>query len=69
MADYKNIPVEEETYQRLVQLCRAYGRKQGAQIRVMVDHEYEKLALVKLPAKVDLTPSPFPNGKGSKAKA
>jgi len=51
MADYKNIPVDEETYQKLVELCQAFERKQGAQVRAMVNHEYEKLAQLKLVGK------------------
>lgn len=62
MADYKNIPVDEETYQKLVELCQAYERKQGAQVRAMVNHEYEKLAQWKLAGKkvakkVDVQPT------------
>lgn len=53
MADYKNIPVDQETYDMLLALCDAYERKQGAQVKAMVKTEYEKLGQVKLlPASV-----------------
>jgi len=51
MADYKNIPVDEETYNRLKELCQAYElgeRAQGAMVRKLVKAEHEKLAAVKL---------------------
>ena len=48
MPEYKTIPVDEETYQLLVELCQAYERKQGAQVKVLVKTEHAKLAAVKL---------------------
>lgn len=47
MAKYKNIPVDEETAEMLKILCAAYGRKQGAQVKQMVQAEVEKLNKVK----------------------
>ena len=52
MADYKNIPVDQETYEMLAALCEAYERKQGAQVKALVKVEYEKLAVVKLIGKI-----------------
>ena len=43
---YKMIPVDLQTYERLVSLCQAQGRKQGAQVKVWVDADYEKLLKV-----------------------
>jgi hypothetical protein len=40
---YKMVPVDLQTYERLVTLCQARGRKQGAQVKVMVDAEFQKL--------------------------
>jgi hypothetical protein len=42
-AKYKMIPVDEQTYERLISVCQIYGRKQGAQVKLLVDSEYEKL--------------------------
>lgn len=64
MADYKMIPVDQETYDKLVKLCEAYGRKQGAQVKAMADIEYEKLAVVKLIGKLE-APVPTPKSKGT----
>lgn len=47
MAEYKNIPVDQETYEMLAVLCEAYERKQGAQVRAMVRVEFDKLQQVK----------------------
>lgn len=57
MPAYKNIPVDEETYRMLLELCEAYERKQGAQVKALVKIEYEKLDKVKL----------LPKGKSKKA--
>ncbi len=46
--NYKNIPVDPETYEKVQALAEAYERKLGAQVRVMVNAEYEKLEAVKL---------------------
>jgi len=54
MADYKNIPVDEETYNRILELCDAYDlgkRAQGTLVRKLVKADYEKLAAVKLVGK------------------
>lgn len=51
MADYKMIPVDKETYNRIVALCDAYDlgkRAQGLLVRKLVKADYEKLAAVKL---------------------
>lgn len=51
MADYKMIPVDEETYNRIVELCDAYEmgkRAQGSLVRKLVKADYEKLAAFKL---------------------
>lgn len=58
MADYKNIPVDEETYDMLLLLCGAYERKQGAQVKALVKVEYEKLRTMKV----------LPKRKSEKAK-
>lgn len=58
MPEYKNIPVDEETYDMLIKLCDAYERKQGAQVKAMVKVEYEKLDKAKL----------LPKGEGKKAE-
>ena len=47
MADYKNIPVDLETYGIVKALGNAYARKMGAQVKVMAKAEYEKLLAVK----------------------
>lgn len=46
-AKYKMIPVDQETYQRLKAICEANGRKQGAQVSLLVNVEWEKLGLMK----------------------
>lgn len=43
---YKMIPVDLQTYERLVVLCQVQGRKQGAQVKFWVDADYEKLPRV-----------------------
>lgn len=43
---YKMIPVDPQTYEKLVALCQMQGRKQGAQVKIWVDAEYEKLPRV-----------------------
>ncbi len=48
MADYKKIPVDQETYDMLLVLCEANERKQGAQVKALVKAEYEKLEKSKL---------------------
>ena len=48
MAKYKNVPVDEETHAMLMELCDAYERKQGAQVKALVKAEYEKLEQNKL---------------------
>jgi predicted DNA-binding protein len=56
---YKNIPVELETYEQLGRLCRAYGRKQGAQVKEMVRIEIEKLNEAQIEiAEISQTPKP-----------
>ena len=45
MAKYKNIPVDPETYEKVEELARINDRKLGAQIRTMVNAEYQKLGL------------------------
>lgn len=48
MAIYKNIPVEPEVYEKLSKVAAAYRRKLGAQVRLLVEAEYEKLRECKL---------------------
>lgn len=51
MADYKMIPVDEETYTWVQELCQAYEmgkRAQGAMVRKLAKAEREKLLEVKL---------------------
>lgn len=51
MPVYKNIPVDEETHDRLVALCQAYElgqRGKGALVRKLVKAEYDKLDKAKL---------------------
>ncbi len=48
MQDYCMVPVDPATFEKFKQLCQAYERKQGAQFRVMVENEWQKLASVKL---------------------
>ncbi len=43
---YKMIPVDQQTYERLVVLCQAQGRKQGAKVKLWVDSEYEEFLKV-----------------------
>lgn len=50
MAEYRNIPVDPETYEMVKALGEAYERKMGAQVRVMARAEWEKLAAAKLVA-------------------
>jgi hypothetical protein len=52
MKRYKNIPIDPETYQRFLEICRMHDRKQGAQFRAMVNFEWLKLARVKPLSKV-----------------
>lgn len=40
---YKMIPVDEQTYERLIVICAARSRKQGAQVKVWVDADFQKL--------------------------
>ena len=40
---YKMIPVDLQTYEKLVMVCQMQGRKQGAQVKIWVDNEYKKL--------------------------
>jgi hypothetical protein len=40
---YKNIPVDEETYQLLIKICERYGRKQGAQMKQLLKAEWERI--------------------------
>ena len=43
---YKMIPVDQQTYTRLMALCGAYGfgqRGQGAVVRKLVNSEFEKI--------------------------
>jgi hypothetical protein len=56
MADYVNIPVDEETKAMVVALCEAYGlpkRGQGAMVKKLVKADYEKLRAVKLVAPLE----------------
>lgn len=60
MPVYKTIPVDLETYNMLLAICDVHERGQGAQVKVWVKAEYEKLDKAKLlpkgkrePAKVD----------------
>jgi hypothetical protein len=51
MANYKNIPVDDETYEWVQELCEAYEmgkRSQGAMVRKLAKAEREKLMAVKL---------------------
>lgn len=48
MAEYKMIPVDQETYDKLKLLCEKHQRKQGAQVRELVNIEWEKLNLLKI---------------------
>ena len=62
MAAYKMIPVDEDTYNKLLDLCQAYEmpkRSQGAMVSKLVNAETEKLAAVKL--------LPGAKGKGTRA--
>jgi len=43
---YKNVPVDEETYERLQVLCERNQRKQGAQVKFWVDTELGRLELL-----------------------
>jgi hypothetical protein len=54
MKHYKNIPVDPETHQRFLEICRTYDRKQGAQFRAMVNSEWMKLAKMKSLSIVDV---------------
>jgi hypothetical protein len=48
---YKTVPLDEETHQRLLALCNAYGmgrRSQGALMTRLINQEYRKLTDVKL---------------------
>jgi hypothetical protein len=48
---YKTIPVDEETYDMVQQLCEAYEmgkRSQGAIVKKLVKADYQKLKSVKL---------------------
>jgi hypothetical protein len=52
---YKTIPVDEETYEMVKELCVAYEmgkRAHGAMVKKVVRAEYQKLAQVKLIAPV-----------------
>ena len=51
MPVYKNIPVDEETHNLLMELCQAYElgkRSQGVMVRKLVKAEHEKLDKAKL---------------------
>ena len=48
MAEYNKIPVDQETYEKLKLLCEKNQRKQGAQVRELVNIEWEKLNLLKI---------------------
>jgi hypothetical protein len=51
MADYKMVPVDEETYQKIGILAQAKGfgkRGYGAVVRAMTKVEFDKWASVKL---------------------
>ena len=50
MAEYKMIPVDQDTYDKLKLLCEKNQRKQGAQVRELVNIEWEKLNLLKIVA-------------------
>ncbi|GEM_PF-3057623 len=54
MKHYKNIPVDPETHQRFLEICRTYDRKQGAQFRAMVNSEWMNLAKMKSLSIVDV---------------
>ena len=43
---YKMIPVDDETFERFVAVCKFHSRKQGAQVKVWVDADYRKLPKV-----------------------
>ena len=43
---YKMIPVDDETFERFVEVCKFHSRKQGAQVKVWVDADYRKLPKV-----------------------
>lgn len=48
---YKTVPLDEQTHERLMTLCDAYGlgrRSQGAFVRRLIDEEWRKLEKVKL---------------------
>lgn len=64
MAEYKNIPVDPETYKIVRALADAHDRGLGAQIRVMARRDYAELARVKLVAPITETgqggPAPEP---------
>lgn len=68
MPEYKTIPVDEETYQMLVELCQAYERKQGAQVKVLVKTEYSKLTAVKLFPKTSPLNRHLENSSSQKTK-
>jgi hypothetical protein len=40
---YKMIPVDEQTHARFLAICARSSRKQGAQVKVWVDAEFESL--------------------------
>lgn len=66
MPVYKNIPVDEETYEMLVAVAEANGRKQGAQVKALVTPEFEKLGKKKLPHTGELKTK---SGKDEEVKA
>ena len=48
---YKNIPVDDETYERIQALCAVYEmgkRAQGALVKKLVNKDYAALAAVNL---------------------
>lgn len=40
---YKNVPLEIVAFQKLIRICHVNSRKQGAQLKILIEREYEKL--------------------------
>lgn len=71
MADYKMIPVDEETHKMLTELISAYEmpqRSYGAIVKKLAKADYERLAPWKLVGRIDLDvlSTKIKEGKGKK---
>ena len=53
---YKMIPVDLQTHERFVELCRKHGRKQGAQVKAWVDGEFENMEKMRQSYKEKMEP-------------